>query len=1081
MKCMTKTWLACIIAIVFCSFAHASDEPLWMRYPAISPDGNEIAFSYKGDIYKVSSHGGIATRLTTNDAFDSMPIWSPDGTKIAFISDRNYGSIDIYIMSAKGGSATRVTSHSTNETPLAFSPDGKYIYYTAHIQDPASSALFPTARLNEVYRVPVTGGRTTLEIPTPVAMGNISSDGRYLIYEDIKGFENAWRKHHTSSVTKDIMLYDFQNKMYTPLATWKGEDRNPSFAPNGNYFYFLSERAGTMNVFKQLLNENDDKAAIQVTSFETHPVRFLTISNNGLLCFGYDGAIYTMNESETPTKVNISIVNDLESKSLEKAIYTGGITSSSVSPDGKMVAYIIRGEVFVTSADYGTTKRITNTPEMERGISFGKDNRSLVYESQRDGKSDLYIAKMGRSDDPNMANATLITEEKLIPGDDSEKMYPDFSPNGKYIAYVKDRKKIAIYDTENHTTKEVYDGRFTTEKTGGMAFEWSPDSKWLALEMVDNHHEPFSDIILMNVATGEMTNITKSGYFDFGPRFVMDGNAIIYTSERFGMRNHASWGSMNDVMIVFLNREAYDKYRLSEEDYELMTEQENKNKDKEVSDKNKKDAKSREQTKDKDILVELDNIEDRIVRLTPTSSNLGDAYITKDGKKLYYMAAFEGGYDLWVKDLRKGDTKLLKKLDGSYVSFQPDADEKQLFFLSSSSIQKMNLGSEKLESVRFRAPIELDLVAERTYMFDFVKNEEAERFYDPNMHGIDWEFMTEEYRKFLPHINNNYDYSEMLSELLGELNVSHTGSGYSNANAVDRIAETGLLFDMYEAYDKGLKIDEVVAGGPFDTHLSKVKAGDYLTKINGVDIKKDTDYFPLLAGKSGENVLFTFYSSSTGETFEEVIKPISASKLNKLLYDRWVKQRAAEVDRLSNGKLGYVHISSMDDDSFRTLFSDAMGKYYQRKGLVVDIRYNGGGRLHEDLEVFLSGTKYLTQEIKGEYYCDMPSKRWTKPSVMVMCEADYSNAHGSPWVYKHMGIGKLVGMPVPGTMTSVNWVTLQDPSLYFGIPAVGYKTDEGYYLENYQLEPDVKVALDFNEALNGNDTQIKAATEVLMK
>lgn len=1074
-----KRSLVAIATLFLWSMAQASERPLWMRYPVISPDGSEIAFTYKGDIYKVSSQGGSAIRLTTNDAYDTMPMWSPDGTSIAFVSDRYYGSKDIYIMSSKGGSATRVTTHSTSETPLAFSPDGKYIYYTAHIQDPASSALFPTARLNEVYRVPATGGRSTLEIATPVAMGEISSDGRYLIYEDIKGFENVWRKHHTSSVTRDIILYDFRAKQYKPLVAWKGEDRNPVFAPNGLDFYFLSERSGTMNVFKQAIKDNQGADAVQLTSFETHPVRFLSASDNGIICFGYDGEIYTMKEGAKPSRVNISIINDIAHDTPQRLNLTRGITSASVSPDGKMIAFVIRGEVFVTSSDYATTKRITNTPEMERGVTFGKDNRSIVYESQRDGQSNLYVAKMDRLEDPNFANATIVEERVLIANDDSEKMHPSFSPDGKLIAYVKDRNKLVIYDTEAETSREIYDGRFTADKSGRLSFVWSPDSKWIAMEMVDNHHEPFGDIVLMNVATGEMTNITQSGYFDFNPRFVMDGNAIIYASEKYGMRNHASWGSMNDVMIVFLNRAAYDKYRMNEEEYELMTDAEKKAKDAEES---KKDKDEKKDSKDKkEILVELENIDSRIVRLTPASSDLGDAYITKDGKKLYYMSAFEGGYDLWVKDLRKGDTKLLKKLNGSYVSFMPDAQEKQLFFLSSNGIQKMNIGSEKLEPVSFKATMELNSEAERAYMFDYVKKEEAERFYVADMHGVDWEYMTEEYRKFLPHINNNYDYSEMLSELLGELNVSHTGSGYFASSSADRVAETGLFFDLTRATNDGLKVEEVVVGGPFDTHLSKVKSGDYLTHINGVELTKETDFFPLLAGKIGQYVLFTFYSPSSGETFEEMIKPISSGKLNSLLYERWVKQRADEVDRLSNGRLGYVHIASMDDSSFRRMYADAMGKYYQRDGLVVDIRYNGGGRLHEDLEVFLSGTKYLTQEVQGKYYSDMPSKRWNKPSVMVMCEADYSNAHGSPWVFKHMGIGKLVGMPVPGTMTSVNWVTLQDPSMYFGIPAVGYKTAEGYYLENFELQPDVKMPLDFRSVLQGKDTQIEAAAKTLMK
>lgn len=1071
--CLKKSLLAAVGVFCLCGIAHAADEPLWMRYPSISPNGEEIAFTYKGDIYKVSASGGQAIRLTTHEAYDSQPMWSPDGSMIAFTSDRYYGSQDIYIMSANGGGATRVTSHSTSESPLAFSRDGKYLYYSAHIQDPASSVLFPMGRLSEVYKVPVTGGRTTLEIATPMVNATLSKDGRYLIYEDTKGMENDWRKKHTSSVTRDIYLYDLNRRSYSQLVSWKGEDRNPVLSPDGKSFYFLSERGGSFNVFKQPLDSTSDASATQLTSLKTHPVRFLSIADNGTLCFGYDGKIYTMREGATPTKVNIVIINDVNNEDA-KMTFTGGVTSASVSPDGKMVAYVVRGEVFVTSADYSTTKRITNTAAMERSVTFGADNRSIVYESVREGQSNLYIAKMARKEDPNFANATLISEEVLIPGDKSEKMYPMFSPDGKEVAFVKDRKKIAIYNIASGKVRVVYDGRYTTSKNGGIPFTWSPDSKWLALELVDNNHEPFTDIVLMDAKTGKLTNLTESGYFNSNPRFVMGGNAIIYTSEEYGMRNHASWGSMSDVMIIFLNREAYDKYRLNEEEYELMTEEEKRAKEAEKEETEKKDTSG-------EILVELENIKNRVVRLTPASSDLGDSYITKDGKKLYYMAAFESGYDLWVKDLRKGDTKLLKKLDGSIASFIPDAKEANLFFVSNNGIQKMSLGSEKLDRVSVRAEMNLNTEAEREFMFNYVKKEEAERFYVKDMHGVDWEFMTEEYRKFLPHINNNYDFSEMLSELLGELNVSHTGSGYRGYSRVERVAETGLFFDLTRATDEGLLIEEVVVGGPFDTHLSQVKAGDYLIKIDDVEIKANTDFFPLLAGKAGKSVLFSFYSPKTGKTYDEVVKPISSGKLSGLLYERWVKQRADEVDRLSNGKLGYVHISSMDDPSFRRMYSEAMGKYYQRKGLVVDIRYNGGGRLHEDIEVFLSGTKYLTQEVQGEYYCDMPSKRWTKPSVMVTCEADYSNAHGSPWVYKHMGIGKVVGMPVPGTMTSVNWVTLQDPSIYFGIPAVGYKTAEGYYLENYELQPDVKVKLDFEKALKGVDTQMEAAVKELMK
>ena len=245
-------------------------------------------------------------------------------------------------------------------------------------------------------------------------------------------------------------------------------------------------------------------------------------------------------------------------------------------------------------------------------------------------------------------------------------------------------------------------------------------------------------------------------------------------------------------------------------------------------------------------------------------------------------------------------------------------------------------------------------------------------------------------------------------------------------------------------------------------------------KINGTEINEENDYTQLLNGLAGKKTLVTIRDPKGG-TFDEVILPITSSQMNNLLYDRWVKRNAHLVDSLSGGRLGYVHIKSMNDDSYREVYSQVMGKYYKKDGIVIDIRYNGGGRLHEDIEVLFSGKKYFTQVIRGREACDMPSRRWNKPSIMVQCEACYSNAHGTPWVYKHTGIGKLVGMPVPGTMSSVSWETLQDPSLVYGMPIIGYRLPDGSYLENTQLEPDIKVAQDPATVVTGDDRQLKAA------
>ena len=320
----------------------------------------------------------------------------------------------------------------------------------------------------------------------------------------------------------------------------------------------------------------------------------------------------------------------------------------------------------------------------------------------------------------------------------------------------------------------------------------------------------------------------------------------------------------------------------------------------------------------------------------------------------------------------------------------------------------------------------------------------------------------------------------MLSELLGELNVSHTGSGYRSGGNGDATAELGLFLNPDYKKD-GLLIDEVIEKGPFDHARSKVKAGMIIEKIDGQEVKAGMDYYPLLNNKSGKRVLVSVYDPSTKNRWEEIVLPIGKGALNGLLYKRWVKQRAADVDRLSGGRLGYVHISSMDDPSFRSVYSDILGKYNDREGIVIDTRFNGGGRLHEDIEILFSGKKYFTQVVRGREACDMPSRRWNKPSIMLTCEANYSNAHGTPWVYKHQGLGRIVGMPVPGTMTSVSWEFLQDPSLFFGIPIVGYRLDDGSYLENQQLEPDVKIANSPEKIIQGEDEQLKKAVDELLK
>lgn len=1078
-----KKLLTCL-ALSFVAASSYAATPLWLRDVQISPDGTEIAFCYKGDIYKVPANGGTATQLTTQASYECSPIWSPDSKQIAFASDRN-GNFDLFVMSADGGAARRLTTHSASEIPSTFTTDGNYILFSASIQDPANSALFPTSAMTELYKVPVTGGRTEQVLGTPAEMVCFDKSGKTFLYQDRKGFEDEWRKHHTSSITRDVWLYDSENGKHTNLTAHAGEDRNPVFAPDGQTVYFLSERdGGTFNVYSFPISS--PQSLKTVTHFKPHPVRFLSMGSNGTLCYTYNGEIYTQKQGDKPQKVKIDIIRD-DQNTIADLNFSNGATSATVSPDGKQVAFIVRGEVFVTSADYNTTKQITHTPAREAGLTFSPDNRTLAYASERNGNWELYMAKIARKEEANFPNATAIEEEVLLPSDKTERTYPQFSPDGKELAFIEDRNRLMVLNLETKKVRQVTDGSTWFSTGGGFDYSWSPDGKWFTLEFIGNRHDPYSDIGMVSAQGGKIINLTNSGYTSGSPRWVLDGNAILFITERYGMRAHASWGSLNDVMLVFMNQDAYDKFRLSKEDYELQKELEKEQKntteakknDKKKGD-NKEKSEEKKEEKVKDIVVELNNIEDRIVRLTPNSSDLGSAIITKDGETLYYLSAFEGGYDLWKMNLRKKDTKLLHKMDAGWANMEMDKDGKNLFLLGSNTMQKMGTDSESLKPISYQAHVKMDLAAERDYMFNHVYKQEQKRFYNLNMHGIDWDAMTKAYRKFLPHIDNNYDFAELLSEYLGELNVSHTGGRFRPQLKGDATATLGLLYD-WNHNGKGLLISEVVEKGPFDHARSKVKAGNIIEKIDGQEITPESDYSVLLNGKARKKTLVTLYNPQTKERWEEVVVPVSNGVMSDLLYARWVKQRAADVDKWSNGRLGYVHIESMGDDSFRSVYSDILGKYNNREGIVIDTRFNGGGRLHEDIEILFSGKKYFTQVVRGREACDMPSRRWNKPSIMVQCEANYSNAHGTPWVYSHQKIGKLVGMPVPGTMTSVSWETLQDPTLVFGIPVIGYRLPDGSYLENSQLEPDIKVANSPETVVKGEDTQLKAAVDELLK
>lgn len=1078
-----KRKLLGVAALLLSAYLQAQDHPLWMRYCAISPDGSSIAFTYKGDIYTVPAAGGKATQLTTNVAHDTRPVWSPDGKKIAFASDR-MGSMDLYEVGKEGGTPRRLTTHSGNETPLAYK-DNNHLLFLANVMPAAEDVQFPSGQFQQVYQVDTKGGRPTLFSSMPMEDISISPKGNALLYHDKKGYEDPWRKHHTSSITRDIWLCTLDgNRDYRKLTTFQGEDRTPVWAADNRSFYYLSEEKGSFNVFKR---DIDGKASTQITHHTQHPVRFLTAAGNGTLCYGYDGEIYTVKEGGKPQKVQVSIVTDKNDQDLIRQIKYSGATEIALSPDAKEVAFVLRGDVYVTSVEYKTTRQITDTPQQERDIDFAPDGRSIVYASERNGLWQIYQSSLNNKEEKLFTYATDIKEEPLTHSKVTS-FQPQYSPDGKEVAFLENRTAIRVLNLKSKAVRTVMDGKYEySYSDGDQWYQWSPDSKWILTNYIGIGGWNNKDVALVNASgNGEIHNLTESGYNDSHAKWVLDGKAMIWESDRAGFRSHGSWGAETDVYIMFFDLDAYERFCMNKEELALAEEAEKKEKDEEKAD-DKKDQKDKkkETAKDKDkkevkpLVFDLENSRDRVIRLTVNSSRLGDAVLTPKGDKLYYQAAFESGYDLWEHDLKENKTKIvLKQVGGG--ALLPDKKGENLFLCSRGGIKKVTVSGGSTKSVDFEAFFNYQPYEEREYIFNHVWQQVDDKFYVPDLHGADWQGYRKAYARFLPYINNNYDFQEMLSEMLGELNGSHTGARYYGGGAALSTAALGAFYD--ETYQgDGLKIKELLAKGPFTVKKTEVTPGCIIEKIDGRPIVKGEDYFPLLEGKAGRKVLLAMYNPATKKHFDVTIKAISTGEQSNLLYKRWVERCRKTVDQLSGGRVGYVHVKGMDSQSFREVYSEVLGRCRNKEAIIVDTRHNGGGWLHDDLATLLSGKEYQRFVPRGQYIGSDPFNKWLKPSCVLVCEDNYSNAHGFPWVYKELKIGKLIGAPVPGTMTAVWWETQIDPSIVFGIPQVGCMDMRGQYAENQQLSPDIEVYNTPAQALGGEDHQLITAVREMLK
>ncbi|HEY8878744.1 MAG TPA: S41 family peptidase [Roseateles sp.] len=1083
-------------------------NPLWLRQSALSPDGRQIAFTFQGNLFVVPAAGGTARLLVANGNHVTAPVWSPDGRLLAYAADV-YGNNDVFLVAADGGPSRRLTAHSAGETPIAFTPDGKAVLFSAARQDARTNMAFPSPALGELYQVGIDGGRRPEQIfSEPALAGRYNKAGTQLVYEDWKGYENAFRKHHISPVARDIWLWDAKTGQHRKLTSTGGENRNPVWSADENSVYYLSEKSGSFNVWKMPLD--NPEATRQITSFTKNPVRFLSVAADGTLSFGFDGELYTMAGDEAaPQKVAVGIAADAMAPRVENLKLSEGATDMAVSPDGGEVAVVVRGQVFVSSAEFGNTRRITDGPGQKRSVSFSPDGRKLLYACELDGQWSLCEAALegDKKAVPSFFNAPRVTTRVLLK-DAHQNFQPRYSPDGKQVAYLQDRAALHVLDIASGKTREVLSADFNySYEDGDQWFDWAPDGKSLAVQFVDRNRWGQEVGVVPADGSGKLVNLTNSGYEDVRPMFARQGQMLVWASDRHGLHGNGG-GARNDVDVyaMFLTRAAFDRYQLDKAEYaQLKKREEDEKKDKKDEDKkpadkkdgDKKDAEKKDDGKKeaekkpeppKPVVIEQEGLENRTARITTVSGDIKDYAVTPDGEQLFYVVKTDDGHELWQVRLREKEGKRVATLPGGRieaVSLALDAKGANGFVMAGGKVQKFKVpgddgkGDVKTEGVKFTAELRIDHAAERAQMFDHVWRQTYEKLYVSDMGGVDWAGYRKVYERQLPFVADGADFAELLSEMLGELNVSHTGSSYRPASRGDATAALGLFYDPAHK-GAGVKVGEVIEGGPLDLATSRVKAGMVIESIDGEAIAAGAEFDSLLNLKAGKQVVLEVLDPATGKRFEQTLKAISQGAERELLYKRWVRQERALVDKLSGGRLGYVHVRGMNDASYRQTYSEALGRASGKEALIVDTRFNGGGNLHDELATLLAGKKYLEFLPRGQSLGWEPGGKWVKPSAVLMSESNYSDAHLFPWTYKHLGLGKLIGMPVAGTGTAVWWETMQDGATVFGIPQVGFRAQNGDFMERALITPDIQVANDKTKLDAGEDQQLEAAVKSLL-
>ena len=1038
--------------------------------PTISPDATKMAFSFQGDIWVAQINGKNPQRLTLHEAHEENPVWSADGKTLVFSSDR-FGNDDVFSIAATGGTPVRLTHHSSNDQPYSIMPNGAILFTTNrnYKQVEREAEIY-------VYKPEVA---TETRFMDALGFDPVSSpDGTKIAF--VRGTCRIEREAYNGPANRDVWVYDKKKDSYQQVTTHKTNDFAPLWLSNEELI-FISGRSGRYNIHKsnlngsisQLTEEKDFGIISHSFSAKGNTIAYQTIKQS----FLFD----MTNKRKTP--IGVEIATDYRFDPVVKENIKNKVDEYSLSPNGNFIAFTHRGEMFVSRNDKEDDKsvRLTNSAARDMNPVWLNDE-VLLFISDSEGQNDLYMMKSSDNEVKDLFYS-FKRETKRLTKTDEEEQDPVVSPDQTKVAIKQGRGRLLVYSINSSgalsNKKVLLDGW-----DAGSGISWSPDSKWLAYSKSDLN---FNEEIFIHAADNsqEPVNVSMHPKGDSNPVWSKDGSKLGFVSER----NNGD----NDIWFAWLKKEDWEKSKAEWKRREKETSDKDKEKDKKEEDK-KEDA-------EKEIVpieIDFDQIYQRLEQVTRFAGGESNFAFDEKGEFVYYLNGGVGRKDYEVdRGLNKikwdgSEKEEIKDVKNPYALHDSPLDGTLYFIQEGGVLSSLTLKSDEVEKLPVSYEMKIRYQEELTQIFEEGWRTLLAGFYDPNFHGQDWEKLKSTYKPIALSASTKQDFQTVFNFMLGQLNASHMGLYGSNAQKETQEETTGIIGIEGEAVPQGFKISRVVANSPADREESKLMKEDIITAVNQQEVGKTTNFFALMEGTANERTLLSVKRGN--QNLEFIIWP--STSLRSELYDEWVTERRKLVDNYSNNKLGYLHIQGMNWTSFERFERELMAAGYGKEGIVIDVRYNGGGWTTDYLMAVLNVDQHaytiprgaaedLSEEHKGfrENYPfgeRLPLAAWTKPSIAICNQNSYSNAEIFSHAYKTLDLGTLVGTPTFGAVISTGAARMQDGSrLRLPYRAWYVKaTDEN--MENGPAIPDIVVENPPAYKAKNIDPQLKKAVDQLL-